>query len=282
MAARPIWKGSLSFGLVTIPVSLYSATRRDALRFRQLDRRDLSPVREKRVSEKSGQEVPWEDVVKGYEYQEGDFVVLTQEDFRQANVEATETIDIVQSVKRDDIPPQYFDEPYHLIPAKAGRRAYTILRETLRRTDRVAVATVVMRSRQHLCAVLPVGDELMLDLLRFAFELRSVEDLGLKDPIAVDDVKPQEVDLGVQLVEALDAPWQPEQFHDEYRDDLLKLIERKATSGELAPVEEAPRSREPVAEVVDIMELLKRSVGEAGGEETGRRKGGRRKKAVGE
>ena len=172
--ARPIWKGNISFGLVAIPVSLYSAEKSGGqLRFRQLDRSDLSLVKEKRVSDQSGREVPWDDVVKGYEYETGEFVVLEPEDFERANVKATQTIEIVQAVPREAIPVQYFQTPYYLVPGKAGRKAYQILRETLKRTDRVAVAMVVLRARQHLAAVMPEGDALMLDVLRFAHELQS-------------------------------------------------------------------------------------------------------------
>jgi len=264
--ARPIWKGSLSFGLVTIPVSLYSAEKHDTLRFRQLDRRDNAPLREKRVSEKSGREVAWEDVVKGYEYEPGEFVVLEPDDFVRANVKATQTIDIVQAVQRGDIPVQYFETPYYLVPAKAGRKAYQILRETLKRSQRVAIATVVLRARQHLAAVMPEGDALMLDMLRYSYELRSLEELDI-DLEALTGEQPgeKEVELAEQLVAALDAPWEPEQYHDQYRDDLLEMIERKAKSGEVQEIREE-EAAPAEANVVDMMELLRRSV-EARGEE---------------
>jgi DNA end-binding protein Ku len=224
--ARPLWKGAISFGLVTIPVNVFSATRRDELRFRQLDRRDNTPIREKRVNEETGEEVAWDDIVKGYEYDEGSFVVLDQDDFSKANIKATETIDIVQAVPHDAVPPQYFEKPLYVVPGKGGTKAYHILRETLLRTGRVAIAMIVMRGRQHLA----------------------------------------------ELVAALDEPWAPEQFRDEYRDDLLELIAAKAKTG-LAPVKRGAPARQG-GEVVDMMELLKKSVGEAKG-----RKGQRRRKA---
>ncbi len=264
--ARPIWKGSISFGLVTIPVSLYSAEKTGAqLRFRQLDRRDLSVVKEKRVSDKTGREVPWDDVVKGYEYESGEFVVLEPEDFEKANVKATQTIDIVQAVPREAIPVQYFETPYYLIPQRAGRKAYQILRETLERTERVAVAMVVLRNRQHLAAVMPQGDALMLDLLRFEHELRSVDDLDVgEDALAGAEVSDKELALAEQLVGAHDGPWQPEQYRDQYRDDLLAMIHEKAETGEVQPVEAVPA--EPAGQVVDMMELLRKSVEARGGE----------------
>ncbi len=276
--ARPIWKGTLSFGLVAIPVSLHAAEKGDGqLRFRHLDRRDLSLVREKRVSEKSGREVPWDDVVKGYEYRSGEFVVLEPADFEKANAKATQTIDILQAVPRAAIPVQYFHTPYYLAPAKAGRKAYQILREALRHADRVAVGTVVLRTRQHLAAVVPEGDALMLDLLRFAHELRSVEDLKLDDDTFTGgEVSDRELALAGQLVAALDEPWRPEQYRDDYREDLLAMIDAKAETGEVGPAE-ASVSPSQGGQVVDMMELLRRSVEarEGSGKGGGKRRGAR-------
>ena len=259
--ARPLWKGAISFGLVTIPVNVYTATRTDTLRFRQLDRRDNSPIREKRVNVETGEEVLWDDVVKGYEYEEGSFVVLDREDFTSANVKATETIDIVQAVPRDAIPAEYFEKPLYVVPAKQGVKAYHILRETLRRSGRAAVATVVMRGRQHLTALIADERIITLELLRYAHEIKAVDELEVDDLLEAPEVRDKEVELAEQLVAALDEAWEPEQFRDQYRDDLLELIEAKAKTG-TAPVKgRAPR--ESGGEVVDMMELLKRSVGEA-------------------
>jgi DNA end-binding protein Ku len=270
--ARPLWKGAVSFGLVTIPVNVYSATRRDELRFRQLDRRDNSPIREKRVNEATGEEVPWEDVVRGFEYDEGSYVVLDQDDFTKANVKATETIDIVQAVPHDAVPPEYFERPLYLVPTKAGIKPYHILRETLRRTGRVAVATIVMRGRQHLAALIAGEEVITLELLRFAHEIKAVSELEVGEALEAPEVKDKEVQLAEQLVAALDEPWDPEQFRDDYRDDLLALIETKAKTGR-TPVKHGGAARQGGGEVVDMMELLKRSVGEAKG-----RKGQRRRK----
>ena len=272
--ARPLWKGAISFGLVTIPVNVFSATRRDELRFRQLDRRDNTPIKEKRVNEETGEEVAWDDIVKGFEYDEGSFVVLDQDDFSKANVKATETIDIVQAVPHDAVPPQYFEKPLYVVPGKGGVKPYHILRETLRRTGRVAVATIVMRGRQHLAALIADEKVITLELLRFAHEIKAVSELEAGD--ALDDppeVKDKEIELAEQLVAALDEPWAPEQFRDEYRDDLMELIEKKAKTGK-APVKRGGAPRQQGGEVVDMMELLKKSVGEAKG-----RKGQRRRKA---
>ncbi len=261
--ARPLWKGAISFGLVTIPVQVFSATRRDELRFRQLDRRDNSPIREKRVNQENGQEVPWEDVAKGYEYEQGSFVILEPEDFTRANVKATETIDIVQAVPLGTVPPQYFETPMFLVPAKGGVKPYHILRETLLRSGRIAVATIVMRGRQHLAALLADEQVLTLELLRFSHELKAVSELDAGEALDPPELKPKELELAEQLVAMLDAPWQPEEYRDEYRDDLLALIEEKAKKGDLAPVRDGGGAKEQTAEVIDMMELLKRSVGEA-------------------
>ncbi len=274
--ARPLWKGAISFGLVTIPVQLYSATRRSELRFRQLDRRDNSPVREKRVSQESGEEVPWEDVVKGYEYEDGSFVILEPDDFTRANVKATETIDIVQAVAAGAVPPEYFERPLFVIPAKGGVKPYHILRETLLRSGRIAVATLVMRGRQHLAALLPGEQVLTLELLRFSHELKSVGELDAGEALEAPEIKPKELELAEQLVAMLDAPWRPEEYRDEYRDDLLALIEEKAEKGSLAPVRDEGGAGEQSGEVIDMMELLKRSVGEAR-----ERKGGKRRRKAG-
>jgi DNA end-binding protein Ku len=271
--ARPLWKGAISFGLVTIPVSVYSATRRDELRFRQLDRRDNSPIREKRVNEETGAEVPWEDVVKGFEYEEGSYVVLDQDDFTKANVKATETIDIVQAVPHDAVPPEYFEKPLYLVPTKPGIKPYHILRETLRRTGRVGVATIVMRGRQHLAALLADERIITLELLRYQHEIKAVSELEAGEALEPPEIKDKEIQLAEQLVAALDEPWAPEQFRDEYRDDLLALIETKAKTGR-TPVRRGAPARQSGAEVVDMMELLKKSVGEAK-----ERQGRRRRKA---
>ncbi len=272
--ARPLWKGAISFGLVTIPVDLYSATRTDQLRFRQLDRRDNSPIREKRVNEETGAEVAWEDIVKGFEVDDGAFVVLDPEDFEKANVKATETIDIVQAVPVGDIPPEYFEKPLYIVPAKQGVKPYHILRETLRRTGRVAVATFVMRGRQHLAALVAGDEVITLELLRFAHEIKAVGELETGERLEAPELKEKELELAEQLVATLDDEWEPEQFRDDYRDDLMALIEEKAKTGR-APVKQGG-ARERGGEVVDMMELLKRSVGEAKG-----RKGekGKRRKA---
>ena len=273
--ARSIWKGSIRFGLVNVPVALHTAEEADELSFTLLDRRDLSPVGYQRVNKSSGEEVPWDEIVKGYEYEDGRYVVLGDEDFLQANVEATRTIDIVAFVDAAAIDPVYFDRPYYLAPTAQGEKGYALLRETLERTGRAGIATVVIRTRQHLAALLPRGKALVLVLLRFAHELRGTKGLDLPDAKVSD----KELAMAEKLVEGMVEEWDPEAYHDEYRDDLLALIERKVEAGETETVAE-PIADDGAAEpqVIDIMSLLKKSVREVEG------KGGKKqakKKAAG-
>ncbi len=261
--SRSIWKGDISFGLVTIPVSLHPAEERDELAFHLLDGRDMAPVKQERVNGITGEQVPWEEIVKGFEYEAGRYVVVTDEDFRAADVEATRTVDVLAMVRAEEISALFFDHPYYLAPAsKAARKPYAILRDTLERTGYVGVASIVIRTRQHLAALMPLGDALVLDILRFPYEIRSAEDLDLpaRDDAALG-VTDAEMTLASQLVEAMVATWDPSAYHDTYREELLALIKRKVETGEVSapPVAE---ERPAAGEVVDIMSLLKRSIDE--------------------
>lgn len=261
-----IWKGSISFGLVSIPVSLYSAETKRELSFHLLDGRDMAPVRNRRVNQVTGEEVPWEEIVKGYPLEDGRWVVVTDDDLRAANVQATQTIDILGAVCAEDIPIEYFDKPYRLEPMKPGRKAYALLRETLSRARRAALATIVIRTRQHLAAIVPRAEMLVLEILRFPYELRDASDLDLPSAdLAKEGVTEAEIAMAEQLVAAMESDWRPAEYHDTYHDDLLALIHRKAEEGEAAPPPPPP-AYEPGAEVVDIMALLKRSVEEADSE----------------
>ena len=256
-----IWRGAISFGLVTVPVSLYGAERKRDLAFRQIDSRDGGPVGLKRVNTNTGEEVPWEQVAKGYELPDGRIVIVSDDDFRAADVEATQTIEILAFVNGASIGVEYFARPYLLEPMKQGRKAYALLREVLTQTDRVGIAKVVIRTRQHLAALLPQGDTLILELLRWPHELRSADGLGI--PAADEEsFTDAEIKMAVTLVEAMEGPWTPDAYTDTYRETLLALIERKAESGEATPLPRPP-AYEPGAEVVDIMTLLKESVEKA-------------------
>lgn len=258
--ARALWRGSISFGLVNIPVALHPAkSSRDDISFRLLHKEDLSRVRNKRVDE-NDHEVPYDEVVRGYEYEKDRYVVIEEEDLKRANVEATQSIDIIHFVDAGQIDIAYYDTPYYTEPSKAGRKAYVLLRETLRRTGKVGVATIVIRERQHLCAVLADGPALLAFTLRWPYQLRTGEDLDLPgEDLGEWKVSPQELQLAEQLVEAMTSAWQPEQYRDTYRDDLLRLIDRKIEGGEMTEAA-GPASERDEGKVVDIMSLLKRSM----------------------
>ncbi len=261
-SSRSIWKGIIGFGLVNIPVALYSAETKQKLSFRLLDRRDLAPVRYRRVNEKSGKEVPWDEIVKGYEYEKNEYVVLTDADFERANVEASQTIAITEFVDAAEISPVYFEQPYYLAPLKYGEKGYALLREAMRRTGRAGVARMVLRSREYLVAVLVHGDVLVVNLLRFAHELRRDRALDVpgKD-LKQLKITDREITMAKELVESLEERWRPEQFREQYYDDLMKLINAKIKNGKTKTIEEQPRPAAPkTSKVVDITELLKRSV----------------------
>ena len=260
--SRSLWKGSISFGLVNIPVALHSVTAEQKLSFRLLDRRDFAPVHYQRVNQKSGKEVPWDDIVKGYEYEKDEFVVLGDADFERANVEATQTIAISEFVDGAEISPIYFDKPYYLTPLKHGEKGYALLREVLRRTGKVGIARMVLRSREYLAALIVHGDVLVVDLLRFAHELRAADKLAVpgKD-LKQLKISEREIAMAKQLVETLEEPWHPEQFHEQYYDDLMKIIDAKIKSGKTKTIEERSRAPAPrTSKVVDITHLLKQSV----------------------
>ncbi|MDI6853216.1 MAG: Ku protein [Deltaproteobacteria bacterium] len=257
-----IWKGQISFGLVNVPVALYPAEAPAELQFHLLDSQNLARLKYKRVNEVTGEEVPMERIVKGYELDSGEHVVLSDQDFENVDVEATQTIDIQDFVDLAAIDYIYFDKPYYLVPGKKAEKGYVLLRETLRRTGKVGIAKVVIRTRQYLAALIPQGNGLVLNLLRYAHELRDFNefDLPSKD-FSEYKISDRELEMAVNLVNTMTAKWEPEKYHDEYRDKLLAWIERKAREGEqVQPPERAPVK--PVAEVVDFMELLKKSVQE--------------------
>ena len=263
--SRIIWKGAISFGLVNIPIALKPASRSQTLDLDLLDKRDMSPVGYQRINKHTGKTVERDDIVKGYQYEKDEYVVLSDEDFRQANVEATQTVDIVSFVEAAAIPPYYFETPYYLEPDKRGERGYALLHETMRKTGRAALALVVLRNRQHLAALLVVGKALVLNTMRFADEVVPVEDLSLPGG-KKHAASAREVQMATQLVEDMTEDWKPEQYHDTYREDLLARIDAKIKAGKthlLTPAEEAPVARKG-AKVIDMMALLKQSIGQRG------------------
>ncbi|HUP28795.1 MAG TPA: Ku protein [Usitatibacter sp.] len=256
---RELWKGAIQFGLVHIPVSLFPAEQSDELSFTMLDRRDLQPVGYKRFNKTTGDEVPYEQIVKGYEWSEGEYVTLEKEDFKRANVEASQTVDITGFVERETLPSYFFESPYYLAPGKHGDKGYALLRETLIRTGRVGLATVVIRTRAHLAALYAVDSVLVLNTLRYANEMRDPKELNVPADLKAAKVNEREIAMAERLVEDMAMDFDPTQFHDTYRNDLLKMIEEKA-SGRVKPEPKAKRAPRE-AEVIDFASLLEKSLG---------------------
>src|SRR5438132_2204535 len=259
--ARAIWKGSISFGLVNIPIALYPATRREELKFRLLRKRDLSPVNYKRVAEKDGREVPWDQIVKGYEYGKAKYVVLRDEDFQRVDLEATQTVDIQDFVDQEEIDPMYFYKPYYLEPQKGGDKAYALLRDALKETHKVGIAKVVIKTRQYLAEVKPEDGALVLELMHFADELADPEKLHV--PRRMEAGK-REMNMAKSLIGSMTSKWQPEKYKDDYREALMEVIEEKVEAGG-KEIEEKPRKAPKPTKVIDLVSVLQKSLEETGG-----------------
>jgi len=273
---RAIWKGSISFSLVNIPISLYPAVRREELKFRLLRKKDLSPIRYLRVAETDDKEVPWEEIVKGFEYEKGNFVVLEEEDFRRADVTATQTVDIMEFVPLKEIDPMFFDTPYYLEPQKAGAKAYALLRESLIKTGKVGIAKVVIKTRQHLAAIKPEQKALVLELLHFAEELVKPEALQIPGNL---EIRPKELDMATELIDRMTTQWQPEKFKDDYRHALMELIEKKVEHGGRTPAGAAAPKRTPT-KVIDLVSVLQDSLAKASKGAAPRNASARKRKAA--
>ncbi|MGZ9133358.1 MAG: non-homologous end joining protein Ku [Nitrospira sp.] len=261
--SRVLWKGAISFGLVHIPVELYAAEERNSFDLTMLDRRTMKPVGFKRYNKETGEDVSWDEIVKGYEYEKDRYVVLTDEDFKKANVEATQTIDILSFIKQDEIPPMYFETPYYLSPDKRGYKGYALLREILKQTGKIGIANVVIRTRQYVAALIPVGDVIVMNTLRYANELRAVGDVDVPSgTLKAVGVKEREVDMARRLVEEMNEAWKPETFHDTYHEDLMALIEKRIKTGrtEVVSSPEEEEKQPAKGQIIDLMALLKRSV----------------------
>lgn len=264
MAARAMWKGAISFGLVYIPVELYSAVQAHELDLTMLDRRDFAPVGYKRYNKKTGKDVTWDDIVKGYEYEDDEYVVLSDEDLKRANVEATGTIDIQAFVDAADVPLTYYEQPYYLAPSKGGAKVYALLRETLRKSGKIAIATVVIRTKQHLCALVCIDDKIVLHTLRYEAEIRSAEELKLPPATAkAAGISDKELQMALSLVEGMSEEWKPEQYRDTYKDDVLALVKKKVKAGQtktITAAEPEEKQAKP-SNVVDLVALLQSSLG---------------------
>jgi len=252
--ARAMWKGSIAFGLVNIPIELYSATREHRPKFRMLHAKDESPVHYERVCQTEGKPVAWDDLVKGYEYEKGQFVVLTKDDFKTAAVEKTKTIDILDFVDPEEVDERYFETPYYLQPAKGADRAYALLRDAIAESGKIGIAKIILRDAQHLAAVETIGDAMVLTMMRFADELA---DLGEFRFPKSDGIRAGEMKMAIQLIDSLSAKWEPEKYTDEYRDNLMRVIQAKLKGKKPKLLErETPQQ----AEVVDLMARLRASL----------------------
>ena len=272
--ARAIWKGSISFGLVNIPIALYPATRREELKFRLLRKADLSPVNYKRVAEKDGKEVPWDQIVKGYEYEKGKYVVLQEDDFQRVDLEATQTVDIQDFVDLEEIDPMFFYKPYYLEPQKGGDKAYALLRDALKDTNKVGVAKVVIKTRQYLAGVKPEDDALVLELMHFADELADPAKLHVPRKL---EVGKREMNMAKSLIGSMTSKWQPEKYKDDYRKALMDVIEEKVEAGG-KEIEEKPRKAPKPTKVIDLVSVLQKSLEQTGTKKTASTKSRRKQK----
>jgi DNA end-binding protein Ku len=251
--AHAIWSGSINFGLVTIPVKLFTAAReKGGIHFNFLHGEDNGKIKYERVCNECGKKVPWDDIVRGYEYEKGNYVVLSDEEIKKANVEATQSVDIVQFVDLAEIDPIFFDKPYYLEPEKKGRHAYALLREALRESGKVGVARVVIRSREHIAAVKPLGDAIILEMMHWADELVDASQFDFPKERSMP---PGEMKAAAMLIDTMTSPFDPEAFKDTYRDQVMDLIEKRAegkpTRGKKAPTR---------AHVTNLMDVLQKSL----------------------
>ena len=254
---RAIWKGNISFALVSIPISLFSATRKNEISFHYLHKRDMSPVSYKRFCDTEDVEVPWEEITRGYEYEKGQYIEITDEDLDKADIELTKAIQIVEFVHEDEIDPLYFDKPYYLEPQKGGERAYALMRDALAESKKVGIAKVVLKSREHLAAVKSIGNMMTLQTMRFAHEIVDAGSLNLPQKA---EISKKEMDLANTLIDSMSDRFDARKYKDDYYDKVLSLIQMKVAG--VSPAAPAAVGPGP-AKVVDLMEILKQSLTEA-------------------
>ncbi|THC42488.1 Ku protein [Massilia sp. Mn16-1_5] len=265
--ARSLWKGAISFGLVHIPVDMYPATSNNGLDLHMLDRRDFSPIGFKRYNKNTGKEVGWDDIIKGYEYTDGEYVVLSDEDLRRANPEATQTIDILAFVDASEVPLIYYDQPYYLAPGKGGDKVYALLRDTLKKVGKIGIANVVIRVKQHLAALHCVGNTIVMNTLRYADEIRDSAELKIPGKTAKTTVSDKELKMAMALVEGMSEDWEPEQYHDTYREDVMAMIEKKVKAKQTKTITMPDPDEKPAkaTNVIDLVSLLQASLGKKPG-----------------
>lgn len=260
--AHPIWKGHISFGLVNVPVVLYSAEKRAGdLSFRLIDSRNSARIRYERVNEETGEEVPWDKIIKGYEYEDGNYVLLSNEEIENASPELTRAIEIEQFVDLDDIDVRYFEKPYVLVPDNKGKKGYVLLREAIKDAGKAGIARVVIRARQYLAALIVQDDALVLELLRYNQELADLRQFDLPSHnLRENSVTKKEIELATRLIDGMTVKWNASKYHDEYRDALMKMVERKIKSGQTEAVDLEPGDEPAVPSTINFMDVLKRSV----------------------
>lgn len=261
--ARPIWTGTLSFGLLNIPVSLMAGERRTDISFRMLDSRNNAPIRYERVNAETGEEVAWKDIVKAFEYDKGSYVVLDEDALKSAKPQGRDAIEMEGFVERDEIGARYFDKPYVLVPAKKAEKGYVLLLQALVKTGRIGIARVVIRTREHLCAIIPEGKALLLVLMRFPQELVDIEDYAIPEKLdAKTRINDKELAFSEQLIETMSTQWQPENYRDDFRDRLHEVIrERMKSAGVVKKADDETTIAEDAStNVVDFMSLLKKSI----------------------
>jgi DNA end-binding protein Ku len=262
--ARPIWSGTLSFGLLNVPVSLMTGERSVDLHFRMLDSRSNTPVRYERVNAETGEEVPWKEIVKAFEYAKGSYVVLDPDDIKSAAADGREVVDVKAFVEAESIGPEYFEKPYYLVPGKKAEKGYVLLREVLKRTGRIGIARVVIRTREYLSAVMPRGNALVLMLMRYPQELVDAEDYKIPEGAASDyRISAKEIQMAEQLIESMSEKWNPEDYRDEFRDRLRKVIEKRMKSKGVVSSDTEDETEMPedaTTNVVDFMSLLQKSL----------------------
>lgn len=261
--AASIWKGSISFGLLNIPVTLQKAQEGHDLSFKMLDGKDFSPIKYKKVNAKDEKEVPWPRIVKGYEYEKGQYVIMNKEDFTAANPKATQTIDIEDFVSFDEIDLMFFEKPYYLVPQKNGIKGYFLLCEALKKTNKVAVAKIVIRTKMHLACIMAKDNYLVLELLRFAHEVLETDEVNYITDKEKPKFSAKEIKMAQELIEGMTAKWKPEQYKDTYNDDIMKIIDLKIKAGEGQEIDygELPQEEKGnTGNVVDLMPLLRKSL----------------------
>lgn len=261
---RPIWNGTISFGLLNVPVQLFSGERSVDLHLRMLDRRDKSPIRYERINSETGEEVPWKEIVKAFEYEKGNYAVIDEEEIKAAHPEVTETVEIEAFVDNDAIDPRYFERPYYLVPHKKAEKGYVLLREVLNKTKKIGIAKVVIRTRQYLAALLPMDDALLLNLIRFPQEVVSVDDFTFpRGAAAKYRIAPRELEMATTLVESMVKKWDPDEYKDDFRTKLRQMVDEQIAKQKGKTPRKSKQTEKPSAastNVVDFMALLKKSL----------------------